>query len=166
MRARALITITAALALVACAEEPASDEVQTVDLEGKPGDPLPSPPPPLETTAAFGIDRRPVRVGFDGPDFDACGSYGEVTGFDPEGDNYLSVRAAPDTSAEELDRITSGTGVSLCESENGWHGIVYEGSGAQGTACETGSPVADVQNYSGPCRQGWVSSRFVEVIAG
>ncbi len=120
--------------------------------------------PPEEPV--FGVDARPVRVGFDGPEFDACGSYGEITGLNPDGDNFLSVRAAPSSDAEELDRLTTGTGVSLCEEADGWIGIVYEASGASGTSCGTGSPVSEVRAYDGPCRSGWVSQRFVELIAG
>ena len=32
--------------------------------------------------------------------------------------------------------------------------------------CEVGSPVASVRPYDGPCRWGWVHSRYVTVIAG
>ncbi len=119
-----------------------------------------------EQEPSFGIEQRPVRIGFDGPEMDACGGYGEITGLNPDGDNFLSVRAAPDAAGEELDRLTSGTGVSMCENVDGWIGIVYEGSGAAGTSCGTGSPVADVSDYDGPCRSGWISQRFVELIAG
>lgn len=122
--------------------------------------PAPSPTP------KFGVEPRPVRIGFDGPDFDACGSYGEITGLNPDGDNFLSVRSAPSTDAEELDRLTSGTGVSMCDSANGWIGIVYEGSGTAGTDCGVGSPVESERDYDGACRSGWISERFVELIAG
>jgi len=119
-----------------------------------------------EPAASFGVDRRPVRIGFDGPDLDACGAYGEITGLNPDGDNFLSVRTAPNAEAEETDRLTSGTGVSLCETETGWIGIVYQGAGLTGGDCGTGSPVDDVREYDGPCRSGWVSQRYVELIAG
>lgn len=114
----------------------------------------------------FAAEPRPVRIGLEGPDLDACGSYGVITGLNPDGDNFLSVRSAPSTDGEELDRITADTGVSLCESTLGWIGIVYENSGKEGLGCETGSPVASVRPYRGPCRSGWVSERFVQVIAG
>lgn len=115
---------------------------------------------------AFGVDARPVRIGLDGADFDACGSFGTITGLDPDGDNFLSVRAAPTTNAEELDRLDSGTGVSMCERADGWIGIVYQGSGAAGTDCGVGSPVDRERDYNGACRSGWISERFVELIAG
>lgn len=127
---------------------------------------------PIETeaepipTTRFAADPRPVQVGLDGPNFDACGSYGEIRGLNPDGDNFLSVRAAPTTQADELDRLTTGTGVSLCETSGNWIGIVYDQAGVAGVDCETGSPVPDVRDYDGPCRSGWVSQRFVELIAG
>ncbi|WP_108790682.1 hypothetical protein [Erythrobacter sp. Alg231-14] len=114
----------------------------------------------------FGVEARPVRIGHDGPDFDACGSYGTITGLNPDGDNFLSVRSAPSIDAEELDRLTTGTGVSMCDSANGWIGIVYEGSGTAGTDCGVGSPVSNERDYDGACRSGWISERFVELVAG
>ncbi len=114
----------------------------------------------------FGIDPRPVRIGFDGPEMDACGGYGEIKELNPDGDNFLTVRAAPTTDADELDRLTSGTGISICETADGWIGIVYEGSGAAGTGCGVGSPVPRMREYDGVCRSGWVNQRFVELIAG
>ncbi|MHA7818348.1 MAG: hypothetical protein ACX930_01740 [Erythrobacter sp.] len=118
------------------------------------------------TEPSFAAEPRPVRIGLDGPDFDACGSFGVITGLNPDGDNFLSVRSAPSTDGEELDRITSDTGVSLCDSAPGWIGIVYEGAGKEGFGCGVGSPVSSVRTYGGSCRSGWVSERFVEVIAG
>ncbi len=109
-------------------------------------------------------DIRPVRVGFDGPDLDACSSYGEVSGLNPNGDNYLAVRGAPFVGAYELDRLDPGQGVSMCDYEDGWIGIVYDKSGNQD--CLTGSPVATEQDYDGPCESGWVSEDFVTLMAG
>ncbi len=107
---------------------------------------------------------RPVRVGGDGPDLDACGGYGEVTGLNPNGDNFLAVRASPFVGAYELDRLEPGQGVSMCDYEGGWVGIVYDKSGD--ADCGTGSPVASERDYEGPCESGWVSEDFVTLLAG
>lgn len=132
-----------------------AEDAKTVETEAKP-----APEP------RFYAEPRPVRIGFDGPDFDACGSYGEIQGLNPDGDNFLSVRAAPSVQGEELDRLTTGTGVSLCETAGSWIGVVYEQAGVAGVDCDTGSPVSDIREYDGPCRSGWVSQRFVQLIAG
>ena len=165
MRTLAASALGLSLLLAGCeAPAPEEAEIDTGEFGEVEEVEVATAAPPEEPT--FGIDARPVRVGFDGPDFDACGSYGVITGLNPDGDNFLSVRAAPTSDAEELDRLTSGTGVSMCEQADGWIGIVYEASGAEGTGCGTGSPVPDVRDYDGPCRSGWVSQRFVELIAG
>ena len=157
-------SVSFALFLGACSDQSEGRDiggpVQISDYET--ADPTDSTP----AVHSFGVDARPVRVGFDGPEVDACGSYGVIEGLNPDGDNFLSVRSAPNLDAEELDRLSTGTGVSLCESVDGWLGIVYEGSGTPGMQCGTGSPVSAVQNYSGPCRSGWVSERFVDLVAG
>ena len=110
---------------------------------------------------------RPVMIGQDGPEFDACGTIGKVSGLNPKGDNLLSVRAGPETTYREVDRLEQGQIVWLCDvTRNGrWHGIVYS-KGPGDPACEVSSPVASKRLYSGPCQHGWVSARYVEAIAG
>lgn len=119
-----------------------------------------------ETVEAPTIAARPVRYGFDGPDLDACGGYGEVSGLKAGGDGFLSVREAPDVKAKELDRLTAGQGVTFCDSAKGnsWIGVVYDKSG--GKDCGTGSPIDATKNYPGPCQSGWVSAKYVTLIAG
>ena len=103
-----------------------------------------------------------VPVMLDDQGEDACGT-GRVAGLNPNGDNYLAVREGPGTDDAELDRIGPGTAVSICDSSDGWIGIVYGGDG-----CVGGSPEAVTQNgpYEGPCRSGWVSERYIEFLAG
>jgi hypothetical protein len=120
----------------------------------------------LATTAGAQQGQRPVRVGLAGSDMDACLSLAEVRGLDRNGDNFLSVRARPSRVAPALDRLGPGRQVWVCDSDAvpGWTGIVYAERPDQ--ACNVGSPVASIRPYSGPCRQGWVVSRFLVVIAG
>ncbi|MEM8696738.1 MAG: SH3 domain-containing protein [Pseudomonadota bacterium] len=111
---------------------------------------------------------RPVMIGLDGPDFDACGALGEVANLNPRGDNYLSVRASPSTSGTELNRLGPGTRVLLCDGEgDGWIGIVY-GSGADGELldCQATDLVPQPRAYDGPCNSGWVHGDYISVIAG
>lgn len=110
--------------------------------------------------------RRPVRVGLAGSDLDACLSVAEVRGLDRNGDNFLSVRARPSRVAPALDRLGPGRQVWVCDADAvpGWTGIVY--AERPGEECSVGSPVASIRPYDGPCRQGWVASRYLTVIAG
>lgn len=107
----------------------------------------------------------PIRIGTNGPELDSCASYGEVTGLDPQGDNYLSVRDSPSAEVKERDRLAPGQGVHVCAEEDGWYGVVYE-KGGQGRDCGTDSPVPTPRNYEGPCAQGWVSAKYVTIVAG
>ena len=109
---------------------------------------------------------RPVQIGFDGPRFDACSGYGRVTNLNPSGDNYLSVRAAPSSDAEETDRLGPARGVSMCQQVGNWIGIVYADEGEGTNRCGTGSPVPSVRTYEGPCNSGWVNENFLERVAG
>lgn len=103
----------------------------------------------------------PVRIGLDGPDMDACGTYAQTTAY--AGDIYVGVHDAPSWDTKERDRLEPGQGVAVCDKVDMWAGVIYSKTGED---CGTGSPVATEQPYRGPCAQGWVDERFVEMIAG
>jgi hypothetical protein len=118
----------------------------------------------LASMAAAQPGGRPVRYGLNGPELDGCTPYSEIRGLNPRGDNFVSVRAAPTVRARELDRLGPGRRVWICEEVSGWAGIVYGPRGS--TGCNVESPLPRVRAYRGPCRSGWVSSRYVTPIAG
>jgi hypothetical protein len=101
---------------------------------------------------------EPVLVG--GDDLDACPTWGQVSGLNAAGDNFLAVRDGPGTDYAKLDELYTGDTVILCDEFEGWYGIVY------GTNCGVSSPVATRQPYAGPCASGWVSMRYITVTAG
>ena len=116
------------------------------------------------TAAVAQSGERPVRYGLNGPELDGCTPYSEISGLNPRGDNFVSVRAAPTTAGRELDRLGPGRRVWICEEAGGWAGIVY---GPRGSVdCNVESPIPRARPYRGPCRSGWVSSRYVTPIAG
>lgn len=108
------------------------------------------------STAAFG---QYVSVG--GDDHDACASNGRVIGLNPQGDNFLAVRAGPGISHAEIDRLAPGTELYVCAGRDDWLGVVY-GPGK----CGVSSPIVPRVVYSGPCASGWVSRHYVEITAG
>lgn len=110
-----------------------------------------------------GLMERPVVVGGD-PDFDACGSSGEVVGLDPSGDGFLSVRSRPD--GKEIDRLFNGQFVYVCEDSGSWFGVVYPEPGHSPEECNVSTPWHTRMPYTRPCRYGWVFSKYVRVIAG
>jgi hypothetical protein len=108
----------------------------------------------------------PVRMG-GSPDMDACPSNAHVTGLNPRGDNFLSVRSRPAVTGRELDRLPGDYAVWACdETHDGeWTGIVYSRRG-QHVDCGVGTPMARRQAYAGPCATGWVASRYLTIVAG
>jgi hypothetical protein len=112
-------------------------------------------------------DERIPRIGLAGDDLDACLSNGRVTGLNPGGDNYLAVRALPATTAREKDRLGPGAELWICDEAGDWMGVVYDPDALEGAGdCGVGTPSDRVRLYPGPCRSGWVHSRYVVVIAG
>jgi len=111
-------------------------------------------------------DERLIILGQDGPSLDGCAAYGEVTGLNPKGDGFLSVRVGPSTKAREKDRVRNGQALALCDTQGDWIGIVYSKSGDADQDCGSGTPSAYLGAYRGPCRYGWVHKRFVELLAG
>ena len=121
----------------------------------------------MATAAIAATSERVPRIGLAGDDLDACLSVGQVTGLNPRGDNFLAVRAEPSAGAPEKDRFGPGREFWICDEAGDWLGVVYGSDPGDGPGdCEVGSPVASVRPYDGPCRWGWVHSRYVTVIAG
>ncbi len=115
--------------------------------------------------AAIAAPAVPVRYGGDAAR-DACDTLATVTGLDPRGDNYLSVRSGPGGAAyREQDHLRGGQQVWICEERGVWLGIVYRRS-TTGADCGVGMPRRRAGPYRGPCRAGWVHSRYVRTIAG
>ena len=105
----------------------------------------------------------PVMAGGDAT-ADACPATGEVVGLDPNGDGFLSVRSGPGGRPfVEADRVFNGQRLSVCEARGAWLGVVYDPRGAD---CGLGTPRSVRQPYTGPCHVGWVSSRYVTMLAG
>ena len=96
-------------------------------------------------------------------DLDACQTLSRIVGLKRGGDNFLSVRRGPGVGYAETDRLGPGRQVYSCARSGGWVGIVY---GGRGSGCGVTSPVPRRQAYRGPCRSGWVHSRFVQDVAG
>ena len=119
----------------------------------------------LVAAPALAQDSVPVHFG-DYPDLDACLSQGEVRGLNPNGDNFLAVREGPGSDYSKIDEVYEGQWIILCEEAEGgaWFGIVYDPTGT--LDCGTGSPIAERRDYDGPCPSGWVSSKFITMLAG
>lgn len=144
-----------ALALAAC-EGPAGEGVESGGMVEQ-AEPV---------AATVEGPERAVRIGLDGPGFDACGGYGEVTDLFPDGELPRPVRAAPEGDAKVIDRLAKGAGVQMCDHQNGFTGIVYAPADDAVIDCGTGSPVAEEQDYDGPCRSGWVAEEYITLLAG
>jgi hypothetical protein len=106
----------------------------------------------------------PVMVGGTG-ELGGCASLGQIVGLDPNGDGFLSVRSGPGGKPyREIDRLYNGNRVFVCDKNGPWLAVVY-GDSPDGT-CGASIPWPVRQPYTGPCRSGWIHSRYVEIVAG
>lgn len=153
---------TIALCMLAACSQP-QEENASADT-----DPVAAPAETVapDEVAYDGPIPKPIRIGGDGPDFDACGTFAEVAEYDAESDDKPYVHDAPSTSTKSRDILAAGQGVQICVSESGMSGIVYPSEDQTVDDCGTASPAASEENYTGPCRSGWVEKRFLEMIAG
>ena len=111
----------------------------------------------------------PVMVGDDTPIDAASCSLGQVTGLDPQGDNFLAVRAGPGSGNAQIDALHQDDLVFVCDGDGRWLGIVYwpgHRQGSSATECGATAPISPRQPYAGPCRTGWVFDGYVAQIAG
>jgi hypothetical protein len=109
---------------------------------------------------------RPVMVGGTA-DYDACPSTFTVTGLNPRGDNFLSLRSAPSADARELARLKPGQVVWACDEtgDGNWTGVLVSPD-HDNVDCGVGTPIARRQPYRGPCKAGWAASRYLTSLAG
>ena len=100
------------------------------------------------------------------PEFQACPQVGEIVGLDPNGDGFLSVRSGPGGHPfQEIDRVYNGMRVKICDQRGPWYGVVYEADGRT-DRCAVDAARTLRSPYTGPCRYGWIHSRYVGNIAG
>jgi hypothetical protein len=169
--------LIAALGLLsACSDSrDVMEELPNSSIAGAPRDAMTETQ--IEATLA-----RPVTIGEDGPRLDACGALGVVHGL-ADG-RTLAMRAAPFQDAKAIAQLANGARVHICARsiDQRWLGVVVppltppqatEGPGIEGNLaapasvdCGVSSPVDRKQPYDGPCQSGWVSSGFVQLIAG
>jgi len=117
----------------------------------------------LASASSFaGPVQTPIMIGQE-PELDACSGIAVVAGLRH---SLLVVRAGPGTEQRKIDSLANGQEVFICDSaqQTPWVGVVY--SKVQGIECGVTSPISSPRAYAGPCRLGWVSSRWVKVIAG
>ncbi len=117
-----------------------------------------SPP----TSSLAGDTAVAVNVGGEA-ELDACASVGEVHRLNPDGDNFLAVRAGPGSAHVMKDKLHSKAQVYMCDQRGAWVGIVY---GPDDVDCGVSSPIAERQSYAGACASGWVHGRYIKLIAG
>jgi len=116
----------------------------------------------LAASAASGdVAPRPVMIGSE-PDLDACLGIDQVGGAKS---GLVSVRAAPDARAAEIDRLANGEYVYGCDASGEWSGVVYLHGKDMAPDCGVSSPAPHAP-YKGRCKSGWVRSKWLTVIAG
>ncbi|MFS4582472.1 SH3 domain-containing protein [Phaeobacter sp. C3_T13_0] len=93
-------------------------------------------------------------------DLDTCG-LGAVSGLDPDGDGFLSVRTGPGTEYARLAKLANGDRVWIFDTVGEWHGVIY---GAEAVDC---SPITEtrVLNRDG-ANHGWIHSNWLTPLAG
>ncbi|RVT43781.1 hypothetical protein [Sphingobium algorifonticola] len=171
---RSLPMLMLPVALAACSDSrDVMEELPNSSIAGAPREAMPETQ--IESTLA-----RPVTIGEDGPQLDACGALGLVRGV--AAGKRLAVHAAPFREAKATAQLGNGARVHVCTRslDQKWLGVVVmpdapapDGNEVGGNAalpapvdCGVSSPVDRRQAYDGPCQSGWVSSGFVRLIAG
>jgi len=115
----------------------------------------------LAAATASAATPVPVMVGAEA-DLDACPSLAQVGGAKS---GMVSVRAAPDANAREIDRLANGDYAYACGAKGEWTGVVYSHGKEMTPDCGVASP-AKHGPYQGRCKSGWVRSKWLTIVAG
>lgn len=113
------------------------------------------------------LQAAPEPVTYGGDDVvDACSSFGHVHNLSNTADGFLAVKEAPQIKSKRVDKIYNKQNVWVCsESKDGqWFGIVYTKDSK--IDCQVTKPVKTKTTYTGPCKSGWVSSKWITIDAG
>ena len=166
-----VVVLVGALMFVLGRTSGESDEAQTTEFRAseaistQKSEPLVAKP--AKAVMEAGEVARPVKYG--GSDVtDACAANSIVVGLNPDGDNFLAVKAKPSLKSKRIDKLGPNAEVYPCDStdDGQWIGIVYDGDGKWTARCGVTSPVARRRSYDGPCQSGWVSAKYLELVAG
>jgi hypothetical protein len=95
----------------------------------------------------------------------SCNKTGQVTGLDPKGDNYLSVRGGSSGNHREVDRLGKDDPVWICAEQGEWYAIIFPRK-VDFSACDVNKNSSTPYKYRGPCETGWVHRSYVRVTAG
>ena len=114
------------------------------------------------------ITKTLITVPISEPGFGACESSAQVVNLNPNGDNFLAVKAAPSLASRRIDKLGPNANVYVCKTtpDGTWTSVIYDGSGQLSARCSPKSSMSRELPYTGPCQSGWVSSKYIEVVAG
>lgn len=118
----------------------------------------------LASAAAQAAGPAPVPVMVGGnEDMDACSSLAQVGGAKS---GLVSVKDGPSAAHAEIDRLANAAYVYACEEEGDWTGVVYLKARDMAPDCGVGSSQPKRAAYKGPCKSGWVRSKWLTIVAG
>jgi hypothetical protein len=109
-------------------------------------------------------DAVPVVVGED-PEINACPSLGVPK--NPDADGTIAVYDGPFEGNVRVDSLAEGREFFICTmpADSDWWGIIYAPEDDVDMDCGV-SAALDTQDYSGPCRSGWVAKDSIQMTAG
>lgn len=101
---------------------------------------------------------------------DGVTGWAKVQGLKAGGDGFLAVRDCPQATCAERDRLSNGRFVFSIVRRGEWRGVIYtvaRNADFDRDAQECGldenaaRKLTKSQAYTGPCKWGWVNSRWV-----
>ncbi|MFT4096223.1 MAG: hypothetical protein QM651_03820 [Rhodoblastus sp.] len=110
-----------------------------------------------------------VKIG-DAYYVDGANGWAKVQGLNAKGDGFLAVRAGPGETFAERDQLRNGRFVFALARRGAWKGVIYSAGqdadfDAAAKTCgldETAARrMARPTTYDGPCKWGWVNSRWL-----
>jgi len=109
------------------------------------------------TAEAQPPETRQVHVGGI-ESLDACGGYGIAT-------VTATLYVIGTDGNWHYEKVDASSPLYICDAQDDeYSGVVIPNY--KGQDCQVSSPIKRRQPYTGPCRPGWINTKFVDVLAG
>jgi len=78
----------------------------------------------------------------------------------------LNLRAGPGLTYSVIAQLSADQRISICQRRDGWVGVLVLRTSTGPSDCQVSDAGPKPTSYAGPCVSGWLSAKYVRILAG